>query len=90
MERTAIGTIVMSGVTSADGLSYPQGFITVLTEEGEYLTLDVDTYTDFETLDEGARVLVSCELLDGTGVWMARGVHRLDESREQEQRSLRT
>ncbi len=87
MKRTAIGVIVMSRVEYADGLSYPQGFITLLTADDEYLTLDIDGYTSFETLDEGARVLVSCKLLEGTGVWMARRVCRLDETKIQEHES---
>ena len=90
MERTAIGTIVMSRVKYADRHSYPQGFITVFTADGDYLTLDVDAYTEFETLDEEARVLVTCELLEGTGVWTARKVRRLFETKAQEQESSGT
>jgi len=87
MERTAVGTIVMSRVGYVDRHSYPEGFITVLTAEDEYLTLDIDAYTKFETLDEGARVLVGCELLEGTDVWMARSVCRLHENEDQKRQT---
>ncbi len=74
--RTYSGEIVHSQTQLVGTSDMRDGFITILTEDCEYVRLDVGTFTSFETLEEGESVIVVAETLGSTGKWIAKTVVR--------------
>jgi hypothetical protein len=69
-----IAIIVTSVVKAIGNTGMRNGFITIETNENEYVKLDVGSYTSFETLDEGATVCVEADSLGTTGTLYAQKV----------------
>lgn len=72
--RTYSGEIVHSRTQLIGKSDMKDGFITILTEDCEYVRLDVGAFTSFETLEEGESVIVVVETLGSTGKWIAKTV----------------
>lgn len=50
------------------------GFITIQIDEDEYVQLDVGSYTEYDTLDEGNKVRVEVDSLGETGILYAKKI----------------
>ncbi len=69
-----MGTIVASMVERIGESELITGFITIQIDEDEYVQLDVGSYTEYDTLDEGNKVRVEVDSLGETGILYAKKI----------------
>jgi len=69
-----VGTIVASMVERIGESELITGFITIQIDEDEYVQLDVGSYTEYDTLDEGNKVRVEVDSLGETGILYAKKI----------------
>jgi hypothetical protein len=64
------------GVFGRDELRY--GYISVQTKDNKVIKIKIDSYTTYETLNLGDRVVVETEFLGDTNILVARKVHHAE------------
>lgn len=78
MKSVLDGIIVMSNVDSIGTTDMRDGLITIETPDCDLIKLKVGSYTVFETLDEGKRVLIEAKALSTTNVLFATNIIEIE------------
>ena len=80
MQKQISGIIVASVVEPIGDTDMKEGFITVQISGDEYVQLDVGSYTQYDILDEGAKVCIEIETLGDTSILYAKRVVLVNNS----------
>jgi hypothetical protein len=77
MRREVCGRIVFSEIESFGSTEAHRGTITIKRDDGDYLKLSVNSYTEFDSLKEGESVCAEYEELAGPDDLTATRIKRI-------------